>query len=60
MKTRLDQPHLEPLRYDYQLLHDTMEYQPPKPRYYTMVGFAFGFVAFVASMVGLMTVLFGG
>ena len=29
MKTRLDQPHLDPLRYDYQILRDAYE-QPNK------------------------------
>jgi hypothetical protein len=51
MKAKFDQPHLEKLRHDYQLLHDV--YEPPA-RSPSILAFCGGWVVFVAAVTALL------
>ena len=56
-KPRLDQPHLEPLRYDYQLLHDCYARRNDRNPVVTFALFVFGLALWVAGVFAVAVLM---
>ena len=60
MKSRLDQPELQPLRSDYQLLRDVAKLEQKRTEYIELIGFIIiGFIAY-GMLLGTVFALIGG